>query len=209
MSLTNDQNKALALSGLFECCVLVDSIARNGSCDHDAQNVLIESLFNTNPNDAQDIYSNLHALKKGQQALLGCLGESGIDANPQVLRYALALLHLQQKLSKQNDMLSLIGNKLELASNQVSHFGIDHENVIANLASTYQESISTFNMRIQVSGHARHLQVEHNAAKIRALLLAGIRSATLWRQLGGHRWQFLFGKGKIRKAAKSLDSILI
>ena len=43
----------------------------------------------------------------------------------------------------------------------------------------------------------RHLQQPNNAAKIRALLLTGIRAARLWRQLGGHRWQLLFSRRKL------------
>jgi len=43
----------------------------------------------------------------------------------------------------------------------------------------------------------RYLQQSTNAARIRALLLAGIRSARLWRQLGGHRWQLLFSRRKL------------
>jgi high frequency lysogenization protein len=50
-----------------------------------------------------------------------------------------------------------------------------------------------------VHGDMRFLQQPSNAAKIRALLLAGIRSARLWRQLGGHRWQLVFSRGKLLK----------
>ena len=46
----------------------------------------------------------------------------------------------------------------------------------------------------------RHLQQTDTAAKIRALLLAGIRSARLWRQLGGHRWQLIFSRRKLLDA---------
>ena len=42
-----------------------------------------------------------------------------------------------------------------------------------------------------------HLQVSSNAARIRALLLAGIRSARLWRQLGGSRWQMVFSRRRL------------
>ncbi|WP_243260442.1 DUF489 family protein, partial [Pseudomonas aeruginosa] len=40
-------------------------------------------------------------------------------------------------------------------------------------------------------------QVSSNAARIRALLLAGIRSARLWRQLGGSRWQMVFSRRRL------------
>src|SRR5690606_41275217 len=56
---------------------------------------------------------------------------------------------------------------------------------------------SDLRQRIQVHGDMRHLQINANAARIRALLLAGIRSARLWRQLGGNRWQMLFARKKM------------
>ena len=33
-----------------------------------------------------------------------------------------------------------------------------------------------------------------------ALLLAAVRSAMLWRQLGGNQWQFLFARGAMGQA---------
>jgi high frequency lysogenization protein len=47
-----------------------------------------------------------------------------------------------------------------------------------------------------ISGEQPYLDNEHNASKVRALLLAGIRSAVLWRQCGGSRWQILLGRKK-------------
>lgn len=40
--------------------------------------------------------------------------------------------------------------------------------------------------------------------KIRALLLAGVRSAVLWRQVGGRRWQLFLWRNKFAKLAKKL-----
>ncbi len=42
-----------------------------------------------------------------------------------------------------------------------------------------------------VKGEEKFLSQTNNANKIRALLLSGIRSAVLWRQVGGNRWQLL------------------
>ncbi|MFH7445201.1 DUF489 family protein, partial [Pseudomonas syringae pv. tagetis] len=53
--------------------------------------------------------------------------------------------------------------------------------------------------RIQVQGDMRNLQQPNNASKIRAILLAGIRSARLCRQVGGHRWQLVFSRPKLLK----------
>jgi high frequency lysogenization protein len=38
------------------------------------------------------------------------------------------------------------------------------------------------------------LSNDKNASRIRALLLAGLRSAILWRQCGGTRWSILFNR---------------
>lgn len=206
--LSQSEEQALALCGLLQCCTLVDELARTGQCDSEEKNAMLGTLFVTNPERAQDVYLKPHLLQSGQKSLLAALGDQQESITPQPFRYALALMHLQQKLSKRGDLLNKLGERVEHSANQITHFDIGHENVVASLAATYQETISTFNMRIQVAGHARHLQVEHNAAKIRALLLAGIRSATLWRQVGGHRWHFLFSKGRIKNAAKALSGAI-
>ena len=41
-------------------------------------------------------------------------------------------------------------------------------------------------------------------AEIRAVLLAALRSAVLWRQLGGSPWDFLLRRGELARAANAL-----
>ena len=48
-----------------------------------------------------------------------------------------------------------------------------------------------------VKGEPPHLQNPDNINKIRALLLAGIRSAMLWRQVGGLRRHIIFNRRKL------------
>ena len=120
------------------------------------------------------------------------------------MRYALALLGLERKLAKRDDMLQIMGSRLDQIQQQVQHFGLVHDNVIAACGGLYQDTLSTFSQRIQVQGDMRHLQQPSNAAKIRALLLTGIRAARLWRQLGGHRWQLVFSRRKLLKELRPL-----
>src|SRR5690554_7975531 len=49
---------------------------------------------------------------------------------------------------------------------------------MAALGGAYQDTLSTLRLRIQVHGDMRHLQQPDIANRIRALLLAGIRSAS-------------------------------
>ena len=69
--------------------------------------------------------------------------------------------------------------------------------VIAASGALYQDTLSTLRQRIQVQGDMRNLQQPNNASKIRGILLAGIRTARLWRQVGGHRWQLVLNRRKL------------
>ena len=80
-----------------------------------------------------------------------------------------------------------------------------HDNVIANLGTLYTETLSTFRFRIQVNGDYNYLQQQRIANQIRALLLASVRSAILWRQVGGNRLQLLFYRKNI---AEQVDDFL-
>ena len=109
-------------------------------------------------------------------------------------------------MSKTPDMLNTISKRLEHTKNQVSHFGVLHENVYSGIASIYSDTISTFNLRVHISGEEQQLKITQNADKIRSLLLTGIRSTILWRQVKGHRWHFMFKRKAIINECENLLS---
>ncbi|TIH08151.1 high frequency lysogenization protein HflD [Pseudomonas leptonychotis] len=194
------QEQLIALGAVFESAVLVDKLARTGQVSEPAVACLINSLLVRDPKSTLDVYGGDDLnLRDGYRALVSALERDPGSLQRDPLRYALALTSLERQLNKRDDMLQVMGSRLDQVQQQVEHFGPTHENVIANCGSLYQDTISTFRQRIQVQGDMRHLQQANNAAKIRALLLAGIRSARLWRQLGGHRWQMLFSRSKLLK----------
>lgn len=188
-------DQVIALGAVFEAAVLVDRIARTGQAPSASLSCLLGSLLVTNPARTIDVYGgdDLY-LQDGYKALVSALERNAAELQRQPLRYALAMLGLERQLAKRNDMLGLIGDRLVQIEQQSQHFGLTHENVIASFGGLYEETLSTFRQRIQVHGDMRHLQQRDNAARIRALLFAGIRSARLWRQVGGHRWQFLLAR---------------
>ena len=130
---------------------------------------------------------------------------AGNHKHQDAMRYALGALHLQKKLAGRKDMLNTIANRIEQAANQAEHFSSTHENVVGNLGQIYSETISTFRFRIQVMGDYNYLQQTRIASQIRALLLAAIRSAMLWRQVGGNRWQLLLQR---KALAAEVDKLL-
>ena len=122
-------------------------------------------------------------------------------------RYAIALIHLERKLAKRKDLLGKIASGLEQAQQGLDHFPMLHTNTLARLADIYSETISTMQPRIMVKGEPLHLQNQDNVNKIRCLLLAGIRSAMLWRQCGGSRFQVLLSRKKLLREVEQLRQI--
>lgn len=193
--MTPQQEQLIALGAVFEAAVLVDRIARTGQVPNAALGSMLGSLLVRENKPALEIYGGDDLnLRDGYRALVGALERDTSSLQREPLRYALAMIGLERQLDKRGDMLQVIGSRLDQIQQQVDHFGLTHENVIASFGGLYQDTLSTFRQRIQVQGDMRHLQQTDNAAKIRALLLAGIRAARLWRQLGGHRWQMVFSR---------------
>jgi high frequency lysogenization protein len=203
----NWNDRTIALAGLFQATGLVERLAKTGYVPTDSYRTSIESLFALNPASAIDVYgNNLANLHFGLTLLRDILQEEkGQQRHADALRYSLGILHLQKKLNNRKDMLGVVGSRLQSAGQQAEHFSTTHDNVIANLGDLYSETISTFRFRIQVSGDYNYLQQQRIAHQVRALLLAGIRATTLWRQMGGNRWQLLFNRKKI---SESVDEML-
>lgn len=194
------QEQLIALAAVFQAASLVDKLARTGQAADAQVGCLLGSLLVRDPKSTLDVYGGDDLnLRDGYKALVGALERSPASLQREPLRYALALLGLERQLAKRDDMLQVIGSRLDQIQNQVEHFGPTHDNVIAACGGLYQDTISTFRQRIQVHGDMRFLQQAAVASKVRALLLTGIRSARLWRQLGGHRWQLVFSRGKLLK----------
>jgi high frequency lysogenization protein len=107
-------------------------------------------------------------------------------------------------------MQEAIRSGIVTAQTQMKFFASDapaddvHPALIEKLAGLYSQTISTLVPRIMVSGEHGHLSNPATAARVRAALFAGIRSAVLWRQLGGRRWRLLFQRARIVHTASEM-----
>lgn len=206
----NWRDITLALAGIFQAAALVEQLAKTGHVPSAAYRCSIESLFALNPPDTLSVYGSVANLQVGLELLRETLLSDTPNSAPnaprarEALRYALGILHLQKKLNGRKDMLGVLGSRLQQAARQAEHFGATHENVVGNIGDLYQETLSTFSFRIQVTGDQDYLRQPRIASEVRALLLAGIRSATLWRQLGGNRWQLLLRRKRLAANAEPL-----
>lgn len=199
---TTDQ--ALALAAVFQACHLVDVLANSGEADIDDIKLSMAALLNQNPSSLHDIYGPADNLQTGVDAITTLLGErkKSTAYSLNCLSYALSVLSIERQLSSRPEMLETIATGIESANRQAQHFSMVHDNVFANLASLYQQSISKLRQRIQVKGNAIYLQQPNIAERIRCLLFSAVRSAVLWRQLGGRKYHLVFYRKAIIAALK-------
>jgi len=196
--------RTLALAGIFQAAMLVHSIATRGSADAHDLETCIKSLLVTDPGNTVDVYGRIDHLHTGLHAVIEHLDNNARQKQIEIARYVITLLHLQRKLLKRPDLLAILDNGITRARQQAEIFSPLHENVIANLADIYANTVSQIPPKIMVSGENNYLNNPVNANKIRALLLAGVRSAVLWSQTGGGRWQVLFRRRQFVQAARDL-----
>ncbi len=202
------EQQTIALAAIFQAASLVEQLARSGEIPAAELELLITSLFKQNPNDFDDIYGAKPNLQAGYHGICKLMGSDVSklkqEIKPEVMRYALSIVHLESRLRKNGHMMNQLGESIQASVRQADHFHITHESVIGNLADTYKQTLSTLSFRIKVAGNPQILQNSHNANKVRALLLAGIRAAILWRQVGGRRWHLLFNRKRYIKDAQGL-----
>jgi high frequency lysogenization protein len=197
MTLNSFTNQTIALAGISQAAHLVQEIATTGTADQEAMEASIGSILKIDSDSVAEIYGGLTGIKTGLEQLQFQLANTKIH-NPEQARYAASLVFLEKQLTNNQQMLSTIRTGIEKAKSQTEHFPVLHENVLANLGDLYHNTISTLQPRIMVQGEQRYITNPSNINKIRTLLLAGIRSAILWRQCGGRRWKFLIYRKKLR-----------
>ncbi|MEE9302706.1 MAG: high frequency lysogenization protein HflD [Thiotrichaceae bacterium] len=203
----NTDHRTIALAALFQCVEGVRQLAHEGKIDQDLFHTCLYSVSNENTETIQDVYGDITHLKTGFKVLLFQLGSGqmtpdGKQKNMEVTRYAINLLHLEKKLSTQPELFQTLLKGIEDVQRQVKHFEPTDETIINRLAEIYSETISQLAPRIMIKGDQTYLGKKEIAAKIRALLLAGIRAALLWKQAGGSRWKLLLERGKMQHRAQ-------
>ncbi len=195
----------LALAGVFQTASLVKQIANTGLANSAVVEASLETLFKFDAVDVEDVYGGVSGVSAGIRELNKQLGSTKGERDIEITRYVISLLTLEKKLSANKVMLEQIATTLDSIKSGLDYFSLMHENTILKIGQLYKDTISHLSPRIIVSGEQLHLSNETNASRIRALLLAGLRSAILWRQCGGSRWSILFN----RKSFENESTLLL
>ena len=205
---SNIEQQVLALAGVAQAARLVDQISKTGTYPIEFLEPSIHSLFVFDPDTTADIYGGVPGVKLGLHNLSSILADRNARENMDIVRYLFALLYLERRFAGNPDMMSVVRSRLEHTSFRAEHFEAHVNELCHSVSGIYQDTLSKQRFRIKVTGSSQHLQNAQNADVIRALLLAGVRAAFLWRQLGGRRWKLLLNRLRLLFASQNLSRSL-
>ncbi len=202
---TNLEQQTIALAGVAQAARLVDQISKTGSYPIEFLSPSIHSLFAFDADSVEQVFGGISGVKLGLNNLSTLLASRHADENRDLVRYVFAMLYLERKFAADSAMMSVVRSRLEHTSFRADHFASHVNELCHSVSGIYQDTLSKLKFRIKVTGSTQHLHNSQNADIIRALLLAGIRSAFLWRQLGGRRWKLLLQRKQLLQASQQLS----
>jgi high frequency lysogenization protein len=196
------KQRVLALAGLLQAVKLVQRVANDAEPDLTGLEASLASVFRIDADSVESVYGSAALMRPGLEALIAHFETSGgRDAGSS--RIAVTLLHVERKLVANPMLLKRLHQGLLDAAREREHLGIADAAVIERLGELYAATISTLSPRVLVQGNPVRLAQPAVVARIRALLLAAMRSAVLWRQLGGSYWDLMLRRRAIVAAARN------
>lgn len=197
------EQRSIALAAIAQSAFCVNEIAENGQTDQAETNVLLNSIYSLDPEDIYDIYDPAE-LKRGLQELTLIFNDTPQQIyHKSMISIMISLLHAAKILNKKVPVKNALRQQLQ---SHIARRDLRQDDTISKkeLADTYVDTLGSFQFRIQIHGKPEHLKEDNNVHAIRATLLAGVRAALLWQQLGGSRWQLIFKRKQIIKTIQSL-----
>ena len=204
-SFTPLQQQVIALAGVVQAARMVDQVAKTGSYPAAFFEASLRSLFAFDAPTVDAVYGNIQGVKLGLRSVVDMLTDATNEDHVAMGAYVRGLLKLEDQFGKRPDHQEVVASRLGHVNFKAQHFSDDAVELAASISAIYQDTISNLPYRIKVKGNVQHLQQTKNADLVRTLLLAGLRSAHLWRQLGGRPRHFLFKGGKLAATASDLS----
>lgn len=191
MSMPNERTpdeRLLALAGLVQALQQVRRIADTGQADAAILATALDSVFRIDAVSPSAVYGNESAVRPGLLLLRDYFrNESRDELLP---RLSLAVLQLERRFSH-HAMAQQVRDGITALAPSATRLDSTHPEVLTALGSLYADTVSHLRPRVLVQGNPHYLGQATVVAEIRAVLLAALRSAVLWRQLGGSLWDFL------------------
>jgi high frequency lysogenization protein len=187
--------RVLALAGLVQALKQVRRVAETGQADAAVLSTAVDSVFRIDAESPDAIYGDARALRPGLLLLRDYFHSQSDDEF--LPKLALAVTQLERRFVRDAAMAQEVHERIVALAPAAARLGSTHPEVLAGLGKLYAETVSHLRPRVMVQGNPHYLGQADIVAEIRAVLLAALRSAVLWRQLDGSLWDFLLRKREL------------
>ena len=191
-------SRVFALAGVLQSLKVVRQIAETGHADAALELCALDSVFRLDAPNTVAVYGGAARMRTGLALLREYLTHSNSD--PALPKLGMAVLQLERRFVADGGMSERVRRGIAALADKAERQGSAHPDVIAQLGQLYADTISQLRPKVIVQGNPHYLQQTDIVAEIRALLLAALRSAVLWRQMGGTPWDFAFSRGAMMRA---------
>lgn len=195
-------DRVLALAGLLQAIRLVQQMANNGQAETRPLAACVDSLFRFDAESTVAIFGSVAELEPGLRRVIAQL--DGSDRDTAQTRIAMNILHLERRFVASTTTVESVRAGLEEIEQQRQLLGPTHPTVLSRLGELYAQQISPLGPRVLVQGNPVYLSQPGVVGEVRATLLAALRSAVLWRQLGGSYWDLLISRRAMVETARGL-----
>lgn len=190
-------DRMLALAGLAQALAQVRRIADTGQADAAVLATALDSVFRIDAASPAAVYGDAVALRPGLLLLGRYFRNESDDAL--LPRLGLAVLQLERRFVR-DPAAGRVHDGIVTLAGDAARQGSTHPDVLAALGTLYADTVSRLRPRVMVQGNPHYLGQAAVVAEIRAVLLAALRSAVLWRQLGGSFWDFVLRRRQMLEA---------
>jgi high frequency lysogenization protein len=195
------EERVLALAGLVQALQQVRQIAETGQADHAVVSTALDSVFRIDAATPEAVYGDAQAVEPGLKLLRDYFGNVARDEL--LPRLALAVIQLERRFVSETATAEQVHAGIIALAPSMLRLGSTHPDILAALGSLYADTVSHLRPRVLVQGNPHYLGQAGVVAEIRAVLLAALRSAVLWRQLGGSLWDFLLRRREVAAAVQA------
>lgn len=199
------EDRVLALAALTQAAGLASQLALTGECSDEAYQTVVEAVYALDTPSTAQLYPR-QGLREGLAAFIDLLGQKQRLSSTQqsLARYMVKLHHLAKKLHKNPSLQTDIAKRIQQATLQRRFFQDEADRHLVSLADVYLGLAQSLKVHFKIIGRSQYLHDHHHVNRIRALLLAGIRAATLWQQLGGSLWHLWWRRQAYLHSASQL-----
>lgn len=200
--LSRHEAQTLALGGLVQGVHLALTVARGGETEPQAYDTSLASVLRLSADSPEAIYGGLAGVRNGLRVLIGQV--RGEQRDGDLIRIAANVLSLERKYMRADALQRELHQRLDAIAAEFGPERASEPETVHAIADAYLATISTLTPRVRVPGNPLILKESANVVRIRACLLAALRSAALWRQLGGRGWHLLLQRSRIVESAQRL-----